>query len=231
MAVDNRTRGSGGVARRRARCGGLGFFRRSVELAEKHKRPDQRVLHTVQTRNGTLRRTTNGRPSSRRSGYLVGLSIDGPARSTTPYRVKQKNEGSFDNVVSRPFAARGARRRRERSFARSTRRGRRSTRSTSTASFATSSAPAISSYVFRIVERATARTIDLANRGWGGLRGRDRPLYRQAGNLVTDRTVKAERFGRFGLIAIFGRVGATRDVGTVYRHHLRHRARELARPA
>lgn len=31
---------------------GLDFFRRSVELVEKHRRPDQQVLHTIQT-NGT----------------------------------------------------------------------------------------------------------------------------------------------------------------------------------
>jgi uncharacterized protein len=32
---------------------GLGFFRRSVELAERHRRPGQRIVYTIQT-NGTL---------------------------------------------------------------------------------------------------------------------------------------------------------------------------------
>ena len=31
---------------------GLDFFRRSVELVEKYRRPDQQVQHTIQT-NGT----------------------------------------------------------------------------------------------------------------------------------------------------------------------------------
>jgi len=65
-----------------------------------------------------------------------------------------------------------------------------------------------------IVERATAETIALANQGWGGHKGTDRPLYRQAGDMVTDRTVKAEQFGEF-LIGIFDE-WVRRDVGKVY---------------
>jgi radical SAM protein with 4Fe4S-binding SPASM domain len=65
-----------------------------------------------------------------------------------------------------------------------------------------------------IVERATPETIALANQGWGGLRGADRPLYTQTGNLVTERSVKADKFGKF-LIAIFDE-WVKRDVGRVF---------------
>ena len=65
-----------------------------------------------------------------------------------------------------------------------------------------------------IVERATAETIARANQGWGGQKGTDRPLYKQEGNLATERTVKAEQFGQF-LISIFDE-WVQRDVGKVY---------------
>ena len=68
--------------------------------------------------------------------------------------------------------------------------------------------------VIPIVERATEQTIAFANQGWGGLKGTDRPLYKQEGNLVTERTVNAEKFGQF-LIAIFDE-WVQRDVGKVY---------------
>ena len=52
-----------------------------------------------------------------------------------------------------------------------------------------------------IVERSTAEMLPLANEGWGERAG-NRPLYTQAGDLVTERTVKPEQYGRF-LSAIF----------------------------
>lgn len=65
-----------------------------------------------------------------------------------------------------------------------------------------------------VVERATDETIMAANQGWGRPRGIDRPLYRQTGSLVTERSVKAERFGQF-LISIFDE-WVKRDIGKVF---------------
>ena len=65
-----------------------------------------------------------------------------------------------------------------------------------------------------IVKRTTEQTIAFANQGWGGLKGTDRPLYKQEGNLVTERTVTAEQFGKF-LIGIYDE-WVQRDVGKVY---------------
>jgi uncharacterized protein len=66
-----------------------------------------------------------------------------------------------------------------------------------------------------IVERATAETLEIANQGWSAPEaGRKRLLYTQTGNLVTERSVGSEQYGRF-LIDIFEE-WVRHDVGTVY---------------
>jgi uncharacterized protein len=65
-----------------------------------------------------------------------------------------------------------------------------------------------------IVERATTQTLALANQGWGEHPGSNRPLYTQNGNLVTERSVKPDQFGRF-LIDIFDE-WIKGDVGKVF---------------
>ena len=65
-----------------------------------------------------------------------------------------------------------------------------------------------------IVERATEQTITIANKGWSEQPGKQRLLYTQTGNLVTERTVGAEQYGRF-LIDVFEE-WVRHDVGNVY---------------
>ena len=65
-----------------------------------------------------------------------------------------------------------------------------------------------------IVERATEELLPLANEGWSERPGGSRPLYRQEGSLVTERSVRPEQFGDF-LIAIFDE-WVRRDVGKVF---------------
>jgi len=65
-----------------------------------------------------------------------------------------------------------------------------------------------------IVERATEATLPIANLGWSEKHGRQRILYTQAGNQVTERTVGGEQYGRF-LIDIFEE-WVRHDVGQVY---------------
>ena len=65
-----------------------------------------------------------------------------------------------------------------------------------------------------IIERATPETLALANQGWSERPGAQRPLYTQMGEVVTERTVKPEQFGRF-LIAIFDE-WVHRDVGNIF---------------
>jgi uncharacterized protein len=65
-----------------------------------------------------------------------------------------------------------------------------------------------------IIERATAETIDIANQGWSEQPGRKRLLYTQTGNLVTERSVGSEQYGRF-LVDVFEE-WVRHDVGQVY---------------
>ena len=76
---------------------GLDFYKRSVQLAEKYRKPHQRILHTLQT-NGTLI-TDEWAAFFKQHNYLVGLSIDGPRAMHDAYRVSKKGEGSFDDVI------------------------------------------------------------------------------------------------------------------------------------
>jgi len=65
-----------------------------------------------------------------------------------------------------------------------------------------------------IIERATAENLAVANLGWSERSGGNRPLYVQAGDLVTERSIEPEQYGRF-MCAIFDE-WARHDVGRVY---------------
>ena len=76
---------------------GLEFFRRSVALVEKYRRPGQRVEHTIQT-NGT-RLDDAWCEFFKQHGFLVGLSVDGPRELHDRYRVDKGGKGTFDQVM------------------------------------------------------------------------------------------------------------------------------------
>ena len=191
---------------------GLDFFRRSVELVEKHRRPEQRVSHTIQT-NGT-RIDDEWAAFFKEHGFLVGLSVDGPRELHDTYRVDKKGKGSFDRV-ERGWDA--------------LRRHDVDVNILCTVNAANGDHPLEVYRFFRddkdvrfiqfipIVERVTETLLPLANRGWGSHRASDRPLYVQDGSRVTDRTVGAEQFGRF-LIEIFDE-WVRHDVGEVFVQH------------
>jgi uncharacterized protein len=189
---------------------GLDFFRRSVELANKYRQPHhQRILHTIQT-NGTLI-SDEWAAFFKQHNYLVGISIDGPQHLHDTYRVNKRNEGSFEDVL------RGwncLRRHEVDANVLCTIHAANADHPLEVYRFFRDELQARYIQLIPIVERATTETIELANRGWGGLKGTDRPLYTQSGALVTERTVKPEQFGRF-LIDIFDE-WVRRDVGTVY---------------
>ena len=188
---------------------GMDFFRRSVELAEHYRKPHQRVLHTIQT-NGTLI-DDEWAAFFKKHGYLVGLSVDGPRSMHDAYRVSKRGEGTFDDVM-RAWQL--------------LRHHEVDTNILCTVHAANQDHPREVYRFFRdelqaryiqlipIVERATPETLAFANQGWGGLKGTDRPLYRQEGGLVTERSVNAGKFGQF-LIGIFDE-WIKRDVGTVF---------------
>jgi uncharacterized protein len=188
---------------------GLDFYRRSVELAEKYRQPHQSILHTMQT-NGTLV-DDEWAAFFKEHGYLVGLSVDGPREMHDAYRINKKGQGSFDAVIHgwNLLRKHGV-----------------DTNILCTINAANQDHPLEVYRFFRdvlearyiqlipIVERATEHTIAFANKGWGGNRGTDRPLYRQEGSLVTGRTVSPEAFGSF-LVGVFDE-WIQRDVGKVF---------------
>ena len=64
---------------------GLDFYRRSLELEEKYRRPGMTFLNTLQT-NGTLL-NEEWCEFFKKNNFLIGISIDGPKELHDVYRV------------------------------------------------------------------------------------------------------------------------------------------------
>jgi len=188
---------------------GLDFFKRSIELVEKHRKPWQQVSYTIQT-NGVL---IDERWAAffKEHNFLVGLSVDGPRELHDRYRVDKRGEGSFDRVMA----------------------GYRHLQAADVdvnvlcTVHAGNQEHAVDIYRFfrddmgvqfiqfiPIVERTTETLLPLANLGWSTLNKESRPLYVQAGSHVTDRSVGPEAYGEF-LNAVFDEWFKT-DIGEVY---------------
>jgi uncharacterized protein len=188
---------------------GLDFFKRSIELVEKYKKPGQNISHTIQT-NGT-KIDDDLAAFFKQHNFLVGLSVDGPKALHDTYRVNKGGSGSFDQVMVgwEQLMEYGV-----------------DVNILCTVHAANADHPLEIYHYFRdelkaqymqfipIVERATEETLPLANQGWSARPGGERPLYSQIGELVTERSVKPEQYGRF-LIAIFDE-WVRRDVGKVF---------------
>jgi uncharacterized protein len=76
---------------------GLDFYRRAMELADKHRRPGMTFLNTMQT-NGTLLDDEWGEFFKEHS-FLIGISIDGPRQLHDVYRVDKGGAPTFDKVM------------------------------------------------------------------------------------------------------------------------------------
>jgi len=185
---------------------GLAFFERSIELVEKYRKPGVRVIYSLQT-NGTLIDEGWAR-FLRRHNFLVGISIDGPQPLHDVYRVDKGNQPTFDKVL------RGLRSLQEQGVEYNT---------LTTLHRANADHP-LEVYRFLrdkchsrflqfipILERVPAGGQESAAPGssW-----RERPLYRQAGDQVTDRSLRPEQYGDF-LIGVFEE-WVRHDVGRVY---------------
>jgi uncharacterized protein len=153
---------------------GLPFFQRSVELAERYRKPHQRVLHTIQT-NGTLV-TDEWAAFFKQHGYLVGLSIDGPRELHDVYRIDKQNRGSFDDVMRgwEILRKHGV----EVNVLCTVHAGNQD-HPLEVYRFFRDTLQATHIQLIPIVDRATVATLALSNHGWGGLNGSDRPLYKQ----------------------------------------------------
>lgn len=198
---------------------GVDFFRRSVELVEKHRRPGMTVTYTIQT-NGTLIDDELAALFAEHR-FLVGISIDGPRAMHDAYRVDRGGAPTFDRVMRGLDVLR---------------RHGVEVNALTTLHRANADHP-VRVYQFLrdecglrfiqfipIVERLAAPRIDVPLEAVGLAPGvaqpapwtswRDRPLYRQEGGIVTDRSVTPEQYGAF-LIGVFEE-WVRRDVGNVY---------------
>jgi uncharacterized protein len=185
------------------------FFRRSVDLVEKYRRPGQIVQHTFQT-NGILL-DDEWCAFFKEHNFLVGLSVDGPRDLHDAYRRDRSQNGTFDRVMQ------GWRHLRKHGVdfnilctvnAANEKQGRAVYR------FFRDEMSATWIQFIPIVERATEQTIGIANSGWSEKPGRKRLLYTQSGDLVTTRSVGGEQYGRF-LVDIFEE-WVRHDVGRVF---------------
>lgn len=175
---------------------GLEFFQRSIELVEKYKKPGQKVTHTLQT-NGTRLDEDWGR-FFKQHQFLIGLSVDGPQPLHDVYRVDKRGRGSFEQVMQ----GWNVLKQHQVDF-----------NILCTVNAANGDHPLEVYRFFRdhlgaefiqfipIVERVNS----------------DGSTLIQAGNQVTERSVKPEQFGQF-LIGVFDE-WVRRDVGKVFIQH------------
>ena len=187
----------------------LEFFRHAVELVEKYRKPGQTVRHTFQT-NGILL-DDEWCAFFKEHDFLVGLSVDGPRELHDAYRRDRRQQGTFDRVMH------GLQHLRRHGVefnilctvnAANEKHGRTAYR------FFRDELGAKWIQFIPIVERASAHTLAIANQGWSEQPGRKRLLYTQTGNLVTERSVGSEQYGRF-LVDVFEE-WVRHDVGKVY---------------
>ena len=188
---------------------GLDFFERSIEYVKQYRRPDQQVTYTIQT-NGT-RLNDAWCVFFKRHGFLVGLSVDGPADLHDAYRIDKGGAGTFADVM--------------RGWETLNRHGV-DVNILCSVHAANAEHPLEVYRFFRdelktsfiqfipIVERVTEEMLPVANMGWGERGSDPRPLYTIDGHHVTERSVGAEQWGRF-LNTIFDE-WVRRDVGTVF---------------
>ena len=188
---------------------GLDFFRRSVELVDRYRRPGQLVQYTIQT-NGVLL-DDQWASFFKEHNFLVGLSVDGPRELHDRYRVDKNGKGSFDRVMDgyKHLQAHDV-----------------DVNVLCTVNAANQNHPLEVYRFFRdemgirflqfipIVERITEPPLPLANHEPNTSSGETQPIYVRQGNHITNNSVDPKAFGQF-LIAIFDD-WVSRDVGEVF---------------
>ncbi|MGT2472094.1 anaerobic sulfatase maturase [Paraburkholderia terrae] len=185
------------------------FFRKAIALVEKYRKPGQAVKHTFQT-NGILIDDEWCR-FFKEHDFLVGLSVDGPHDLHDTYRVDRHGRGTFDLVM------RGWKQLRTHEVEFNilcTVNAANECHGRSVYRFFRDELGARWIQFIPIIERATEQTISIANLGWRERPGRQRVLYTQTGNVVTDRSVGPTQYGQF-LIDVFEE-WVRHDVGSVY---------------
>ncbi|MBK8382619.1 MAG: anaerobic sulfatase maturase [Ignavibacteria bacterium] len=187
----------------------LDFFRLSVEIVEKYRRPGQVINYTFQT-NGILL-NDEWCEFFKKNNFLVGLSVDGPREIHDTYRVDRGSQGTFDKVMK---GLNLLQRHKVEYNILCTVNAANENHGRTVYRFFRDELKAKWIQFIPIVERATSETIEIANLGWSVQKDRKRILYTQTGNLVTERTVGSLQYGRF-LVDIFEE-WVRHDVGKVF---------------
>ncbi|MBP8950160.1 MAG: anaerobic sulfatase maturase, partial [Candidatus Promineofilum sp.] len=184
---------------------GLPFFRRAVALAEQYRRPGMTIRYALQT-NGTLLNDEWGEFLAA-NNFLVGISVDGPRDIHDHFRHDKGGGPTFDKVMRGLDALK--RHRVEWNVLCTLHRAN-ADRPLDVYRFFRDRLGAEHIQFIPIVERVAAEEGQTTE--WSSWR--DRPLYVQAGDHVTQRSITAEQYGRF-LCAVFDE-WVRRDVGRVY---------------
>lgn len=169
---------------------GLEFFKRSIELEEKYRKPGTTIFKTMQT-NGILI-DDEWCKFLKKNNFLIGLSIDGTKELHDFYRVDKGGHGTFDKVLK----AANLMDKYKVDF------------NLLTTVHAHNSDYPIEIYRF-FRDEIKAKFIQFIP-----IVERDNDTGFQEGNVVTDRTVSADKWGNF-LIKIFDE-WVRHDVGEVY---------------
>jgi len=176
---------------------GIAFFRRSMQYVEKYRKPGQTITHTIKT-NGVLL-NEDWCAFFKHNNFLVALAADGPRAMHDAWLVPRSEAATFDQVMRAWDSLR--------------------TQDVAVSILCTIHAtnadhPLEVYHFFRdeleasrmqfvpLVERTSSEFVSLATLGWDDQAGADDPIYARRLGLVTERSIRAEQFGRF-LIAIF----------------------------
>ncbi len=169
---------------------GLDFFRRSVQIEQKYSRTNMIIQNTMQT-NGTLL-DDEWCEFFRENNFLIGLSLDGPREFHDAYRVDKTGKPTFDRVMK---------------AARLLRHHKVDYNILTTIHAANGNHPL---EVYRFLrDEVKANFIQFIP-----IVERENDTGFQEGDVVTDRSVKAEQYGRF-LISVFNE-WVCRDVGRIF---------------
>jgi uncharacterized protein len=169
---------------------GLDFFRRSVELQKRYRKPGTRIENTFQT-NGIILDDEWCR-FFHENNFLIGLSMDGPKDLHDFYRKDKGGRGTFDRVVK---AARLLQKHKVEFNILCTVNSKNADHPLGVYRFFRDDLDAHYIQLIPIVER-------------------DNESGYQEGNTVTDRSVRPDQWGRF-LIEIFDE-WVKRDVGKTF---------------
>ncbi|MRR14331.1 anaerobic sulfatase maturase, partial [archaeon] len=169
---------------------GLDFFRKSVKYEQKFRRPNMIIQNTMQT-NGTLL-DDEWCEFFWENNFLIGLSLDGPRELHDAYRVDKTGRPTFDRVMR---------------AAKLLRHHKVDYNILTTVHAANAEHPL---EVYRFLrDEVKADFIQFIP-----IVERDNDTGFQEGDTVTDRSVKADQYGRF-LISVFNE-WLQKDVGRVF---------------